>query len=71
MFYFSAGVILETPDSVRRFAIALKRQEHHRERDQLFDDEDFDLSVHGYKLKEYNVKIGAGLTSFKNLSARG
>lgn len=51
------GLILETPDSVRRFARALKRQEHHRVRDQLFDDEDFDLSVHVDKLKGYNVSL--------------
>lgn len=51
------GLILDSIDSIRRFARSIKRQEHSRQRVNLFNDEDFKVEDHLDLLKTYNVKI--------------
>jgi len=51
------GLILDSSDSIRRFARSIKRQEHSRQRVNLFNDEDFKIEDHLDLLKSYNVKI--------------
>lgn len=51
------GLILDSTDSIRRFARSIKRQEHSRQRVNLFNDEDFKVEDYLDLLKSYNVKI--------------
>lgn len=51
------GLILDTSDSIRRFARSLTRQEHSQQRVDLFNDADFKVEEYVDMLKSHNVKI--------------
>lgn len=51
------GLILDTKDSIRRFARSIKRQEHSRQRIDLFNDEGFKVEEYVEMLKSHNASI--------------
>jgi len=51
------GLILDNKDSIRRFARSIKRQEHGRQRVNLFNDEDFNVEDYIELLKSHNAQI--------------
>ena len=51
------GIILDTKDSIRRFARSIKRQEQSRKRSQEFDPEYFVVEDYLELIKKYNAKV--------------
>jgi uncharacterized protein (TIGR00369 family) len=51
------GLILDTKDSIRRFARSIKRQEQAKIRDRDYDSDSFIVANHIQSLKNQNVKI--------------
>jgi acyl-CoA hydrolase len=51
------GLILTSPEEVRRFARSVLRQEESRVREQSFRDPNFDLAEYLHLLEEQNVKV--------------
>lgn len=52
------GIILDTKDSIRRFARSIKRQEQSRMRSKEFDPDYFVVEDHLEMIAKYNAKIG-------------
>ncbi|MBP1839963.1 acyl-CoA thioesterase [Formosa algae] len=51
------GLILETEDSIRRFARSIKRQKQARKRSENFSPEDFKIDEYIEEVKSHNVRI--------------
>ncbi|MEO0897727.1 MAG: acyl-CoA thioesterase [Bacteroidota bacterium] len=51
------GLILDSVDSIRRYARSIKRAEQSRMRDKRFDEDEFDPNPYLELLKSYNAKI--------------
>jgi uncharacterized protein (TIGR00369 family) len=51
------GLILDSPQSVRRFSRSIARQEQSKKRTSLFKSSEFKIEAHIDALKEYNVKV--------------
>ena len=51
------GLILDTEESIRRFARSITRQEHSRKRNQQFDPAEFKVEEHLGMLSNFKVKI--------------
>lgn len=51
------GLILDTAESIRRFARSIKRQEQSKQRGNLFNDEDFRVEDYIDVLKSHNAQI--------------
>lgn len=54
------GLILDSPESVRRFARSIKRQEDGRQRSSRFEDKDFIMEEHLHLLEGRNAKLNLG-----------
>ncbi|MFB9052417.1 acyl-CoA thioesterase [Formosa undariae] len=51
------GLILDSPDSIRRFARSIKRQKQARKRSENFNSVDFKIEEYLDEVREHNVKI--------------
>ncbi|MHA7944497.1 acyl-CoA thioesterase [Formosa sp. 3Alg 14/1] len=51
------GLILNSPDSIRRFARSIKRQKQARKRSENFNSIDFKIEEYLDEVREHNVKI--------------
>lgn len=54
------GLILDSPESVRRFARSIKRQEDGRQRSSRFEDKEFIMEEHLHLLEGRNAKLNLG-----------
>lgn len=51
------GLILETPEDIRRFLRSTERMESRRQRSKRFSAEGFDHELHAHELNDYRVEV--------------
>jgi acyl-CoA hydrolase len=54
------GILLESEESIRRFARSIERQKQIKTRSRAFEAENFQLDKHIHKLKGHNAQISMG-----------